>query len=263
MQLSFEILDHIFSFLVSHRETLLACSIDPVLSQIVERHLYYHIIIDVGNERPSSKYAFEPGRLSELVSKNPRILYYIRILQIQIRFEYCVEDSVADLLLKLPVLECIIVNCDGHYDGDDWYWSDEFRAALEDRLSLPTVKELHIEGCDLIPFSLIAKSKNIKKVTLSGVCEVEGQIYASTLPQLQSLRLLTPLICPLVMDWVKRHVNELRSLVYVLPDWEDLSGLLEACSGTLTRWDVNLGYSRCMVYPSSYWPHCYIETRLH
>ncbi len=40
MQLSVEILDHNFSFLVSHRKTLVACSEDPVLSPIAQYCIY-------------------------------------------------------------------------------------------------------------------------------------------------------------------------------------------------------------------------------
>ncbi len=164
IQLSVEILDHIFSFLVSHRETLITCSKDRVLSPIVERHLYYHVIVHFGHETTDdSNYAFKPDCLSKLISKNPRILYYVRILQIRVEFKDCPRrkhpymkllDEFANTLLMFPVLECIILTYSMDYDME---FPDVFQAALVDRLSCPTVKELHLEGLggQRIPFSYL------------------------------------------------------------------------------------------------------------
>src|SRR6266540_2900706 len=185
MQFSVEILDHIFSFLVSSRETLVACSKDPALASIVERHLYYQLVVHIG--KPTFHYcSFKPDRLSKLVSKNPLILNYVRILQIEIEFRsspWMEEaqavrkqlDEFAKTLPMFPVLECIILTASIHRE---WYWSGAFRAALEDRLNLPTVKEVHLAGHSDYPSSLLDNRENIKNLSFSALTLLtEGQDF--------------------------------------------------------------------------------------
>jgi len=71
MQLSVEILDRVFGFLVWHREALYACSKDPILFPIVERHLYYDVIVQIAGI-PNCN-TFGSDQLSRLVSENPCI----------------------------------------------------------------------------------------------------------------------------------------------------------------------------------------------
>ena len=107
MQLSVEVVDHIFSFLVSERETLVACSEDPVLFPIVERHLYHQITVSIPY---GTSNGFEPGRLIKFVSENPRILNYVRILESKTRILYPPNsvkkyfDDLAKILLLFPQL---------------------------------------------------------------------------------------------------------------------------------------------------------------
>jgi hypothetical protein len=248
MQLSVEILDQVFSFLVPHRETLIACSKDPVLSPIIERHLYHHVIVHFGKRRSDTDYAFEPDDLSKLVSENPRILCYVQILEIQV--ENRLLDGFADTLLRFPVLECVVITSPNY---DSWCnWSDVFRAALEDRLRLPTVKEVHLRGIARIPISLFDNLKSVKYLSLTGFSTVDRfHASASTLPQLESLRLSTQLDSTAsLMAWVKLHIKELRSLKCVFFK-EQLSELLGVCSDTLNNLDVDFEHSRCMVHFSS------------
>src|SRR5260221_4092495 len=149
MQLPEDILDHIFSYLVSHRETLVACSKDPYLSSIVKRYLYYHLVVNIGNchRKTTSNYALKPDHLAQLVSESPRILYDVRILDIQLEidprnYKYWMLggspvikhlDEFANLLLMFPVLECIMLTSSEEFP---WDWPDAFRTALEDRLHL-------------------------------------------------------------------------------------------------------------------------------
>jgi len=189
MRLSVEILDLIFSFLVSHRESLIACSKEPVLSPIVGRHLYYHVIVRIGKRLTNSNCAFEPEHLSKLVSENPRILNYVRILQIESDFsfpqrKYTLQrlHEFAKTLLMFPLLECIMLTSENRV----WHWSDAFRAALEDRLNLPTVKEIHFVGGKDFPFSLLDACKHVKNLSLSGRF-TKGRFCDSTPSQLKSL----------------------------------------------------------------------------
>ena len=248
MQLPFDIVDYIFSLLVSDRKTLIACSKDPVLFPFVERHIHDHIIVQFGIKTTTDtddalRLAFGPENLVKLVSENPHIVYYVRILQIQVDSGHPdeMDDSFANTLLKFPGLECIMLAAS---KARGWDVLDSFRAALEDRLNLPTVKEVHLRG-DRTPLSLLNNSKNITNLSLSGF-SIENQLCASTLPQLHSLRLLTRDVSPLLLAWIKCHIQELRSFKCALRNGQDILGLLELCSGTLEKLDLSVGYLRCM-----------------
>jgi hypothetical protein len=250
MRLSVEILDHIFSFLVPHRKTLIACSKDSLLSPIVERHLYYHVIVHFGKRSSDADYAFEPDDLSRLVCENPRILCYVRILEIQVEGSRHL-DGFADTLPRFSVLECVVLTPTNHNNWCDW--SYVFRAALEDRLSLPTVKEVHFRGFATIPISLFDNLKNVKNLSLSGSSDVDRyRSSASTLLQLESLRLSTQFNPQgsSLLAWIKLHIKELRSLKCVFYLGQ-LSELLGGCSGTLNNLDIDFEPSRCMVLLSS------------
>jgi len=242
MKLSVEILDHIFSFLVSHRDTLIACSADPTLSPIVERHLYHHIIVHVGHGKSNS------NRLSKLVSENTRILHYVKILEIHFeisslsprRVERAVVerlDELANTLLAFPVLECIMLSA----SKEQFYWSAAFRAALKDRLNLPTVKKVHLVGEKGFPISLLDNCKNIENLSLTGSFEAEGRTCDSTLPQLKALTMTSSyVISSSLLAWIKPRINEVRSLKFALSSVLTLSELLGVCAPTLSKLDVDL-----------------------
>jgi len=63
-----------------------------------------------------------------------------------------------------PVLECITLTSKNRV----WYWSDTFRAALDDRLNLPTVKEIHFVGGKDFPFALLDTCEHVENLSLSG-----------------------------------------------------------------------------------------------
>jgi len=137
MKLSVELVDLVFSFLISHRNSLLACSQVPELSQIVERHLYHTITVSF---QPStilwrdSSASSNPTVLSKFVSENPRILHYVRVLQIQVllgqrRDDLDIKqdlDNFAKTLLLFHGLECIKLTTS---KKRLCRWPDIFRAA--------------------------------------------------------------------------------------------------------------------------------------
>jgi len=263
MQLSVEILDHVFSYLVSHRETLIACSKDPVLFPIVERHLYYHVIVNIGpvpaDREPD--YAFEPKRLSELVSKRPHIKHYVRILQIQVNeFEQLdldgtwtyFLDEAAKHLLRFPNLECIMLTISEH-TVHDWPLSPAFRSALKE-LSLP-VKEIRITGSQNFPISTFYNCKNIKHLTLSGIFE-DGLVGDSAFPLLKSLA-LDAYLSSSTRTWVKLHINELQSLKCASSSTQMLPELLGVCSETLKGLEIDFRNSPCKI---SCQLRCFTET---
>ncbi len=242
MRVSLEILDLILGFLIPHRETLIACSKDQVLFPIVKRHLYYHVIVHFGsnNRRADTNYAFKPDRLSKLLSEDPRILNYVKILQVQFKGDplLCMRtfklelDKFAKTLVKFPVLECIIITSPG--DSDWCFLSEAFQDALENRLSLPTVMEVHfLHFADEILPDLNCKNN----LALSG--------YFSTPGQFRSLQQFLPLdpfyrLKPYPLHrWAKSHIKELRSLRCVAPVGGGLAELLEVCSGTLNELDID------------------------
>ena len=257
MQFPVEILDHIFSFLVSSRETLVALSKDPVLSSIVERHVYYQLVVHIGQPTFHSC-SFEPDRLSKVVSKNPRILNYVRILQIEIGIDRPSNpkmeevqairtqlDEFAKTLRLFPVLECITLTTS---INREWYWSGAFRAALEGRLNLPTVKEVRLAGDSRFPSSLLDNRENITNLSFSALTLVtEGQDLTK-LPELQSLTLSTHFMSSELLSWIKLHISDLKSLKYTyaaISGLWPLSEMLGVCSQTLKKLDISLVDSKC------------------
>ena len=246
MKLSVELLDHIFSFLVSH-ETLTACSEDPVLFPIVERYLYYHITVHFSQGWVSTCYSSD--RFYKLISENPRILNYVRVLRIRVSLDHYLQaedlsikkalDRFAKTLLRFPVLECIVLDTP---NKRSFCWPDDFQAALKDRLRLPTVKGLQIVGNQDFPCPLMDNCKNIENLLLSGpVITAEARVCTSTLPELKSLTLLNFI----TFEPLLPHIKELRSLKCARFSVQRLSGLLGVCSQTLNKLDINLDFSLC------------------
>jgi hypothetical protein len=207
MKLSVELMDLIFSFLVMDRETLSACSEIPALSRIIERYLYHFLTVYFQpGTNPSN-----PRVLSRFIFENPHIPQYVRVLRIQVLFQRDDEDDDLDIkqdldtfaktLLLFPFLERIKLTA---LNERLCSWPDVFRAALEDRLSLPTLKELHIVGNQDFPCSLIDNRENIESLLVSGdFLSAKRNVCISTettLPQLKSLALLSKpyhrLSCP-------------------------------------------------------------------
>jgi hypothetical protein len=157
-------------------------------------------------------------------------------------------DEFAQTLLVLPVLECVMLVSKGN--GYEWYWSEAFQAALEDRLKLPTVKEIHLECGHDFPLSILdnLNCKNIKNLTLAEDVLVEGLFCDPVLPRLKSLTLSIPFIASSsLLTWVKLHIKQLQSLECAMSSIELLPELLEACSGTLKTLELDLGLSFCKI----------------
>ena len=272
MRFSVEILDHIFSFLVSHHDTLFACSMDPVLFPIIERQLFYHTV--VGFAKGS---IFEPECLSKIVSDNPRILNFVRILEIKIEYKQNLAlqnklDEFAETLLLFPLLKRIILTTPKQWM---WNWPNVFRAALEDRLRLPTVKEVHLVGYQNLPFKLIGKCKNIENLLLEGLFEEPEEEMDSfedsdeeeadssedsdeeeteSFKQPKKEEMDTIELKSLTLSDISHslcannlHINKLLSLKCGESSVDDLPALLGVCSQTLTKLDIDLTYTQCKV----------------
>jgi hypothetical protein len=136
MELSVELVDLIFSFLVLDRPTLFTCSRIPALSQIVERYLYHSITVSFWSDPTNST---NPTVLSRFISENPRILPHVRVLHVEVIFMHRQDQDIeqdlnnfAQTLLLFPVLECIKLTTSN--TRSIFSWPDVFSAALDDRL---------------------------------------------------------------------------------------------------------------------------------
>ena len=109
MNLPFDILDHIFGFLITHPGSLVACSeAHPVFSRMVEKYQYYCLTIDLESTR---------GHLTKLLSDKPQIRNYVCVLRIEFDVEYrhisitrTHFERIAAILPLFSALECIVLS---------------------------------------------------------------------------------------------------------------------------------------------------------
>jgi len=255
--LPYDILDHIFSFLKPHPRALYQCSkAHPILSQIVERHRFHHIIVATG----FSKIAFslKPSQLLKHLAEKPRIVNYVTILQIDFASGYQGEpieptlNEIASLMPMFPVLECIILSTQKSYPVSLKGLPQSFRKALENCLCLPTLQEVHI-GNISFPLSMLDNHANINYLSLSHPPQVEPEYLETTYPQIKFLALGG-------FDnrsndfaratWAKRHITQLQSLKYDLSCNEMISPVLDVCSDTVENLYIDL--YRCEFKSSSH-----------
>ena len=264
MKLSVELVDLIFSFLVSHCGTLLTCSDIPELSQIVERHLYHYITVHFQSHSLCDSFYTSESTipiLVSLISENPRILHHVRVLRIRVildhHYDFELErdldvkqdlDNFAKTLLLFPALKCIELETS---KKRPFSWPDVFRAALEDRLSLPILKELHIVGNQDFPCSLIDNRENIEDLVVSargGFLDAEPQVCVSTeatFPQLKSLALLSLPYRQSFLPSIIPHAHRLRSFKCASSAVKLLPEFLGICSKTLNKLDIDFLHSEC------------------
>ena len=262
MELPFDVLDYIFGLLRSDPQSLVECSkAHPGFSRILNRHLFYHIVIRLDDRSISTLHGYNlfVFDVIELVSETPQLVDNVRILQIELntpRFNGSHLEEFASILPTFSALQFIILGSRRHI-----VWQDtpppSFRTALEGCFQLPTLQKVYV--CNLaFPLSLLGTNPNVNFLILSGL----PQIPASSndpFPQLKSLsfdRIHGP---PLrsFSNWAKRHITNLQSLKC---DYEEVvSELLEACSDTLENLDIdfNLLTTECESSPSSFCPVLY------
>jgi hypothetical protein len=240
MNLPFDILDHIFSFLITHPASLFACSeAHPVLSRMVEKYQYHRVTID-----PESTC----DHLTKLLSDKPRIRNYVRVLRIEgegyplISILSPYSGQIAAILPLLSVLECIVlsIGCMNTWQG---CLPQVLREALEGCLRLPTLREFHINRyIDDFPVSMLSHA-NIDCFSLCGTPNV-SDVADTTYPQLKSLS-ITGFYLPenhiSFGAWAKPRITRLQSLKYDCSSDDTLLELLEICSDTLTTLDITLG----------------------
>jgi hypothetical protein len=113
MLLSLDVVDLVLSFLQADTAALKSCTqAHPLLSRLAERHLYHKTTLDI---KPGGD--LEITELSSLLSKNPRIRNYVRVLAINIfkdsesliADETSVIKATSSILTTLPNLNKIIL----------------------------------------------------------------------------------------------------------------------------------------------------------
>ncbi len=253
MEIPFEILDHIFGFLITHPASLVACSeAHHVFSRMVEKYRYYHIITHTG--RTYFKYSIEPSHLTKLLSDKPQIANYVRVLQVEL--EYLCHKSemapyleqIAAILPMFPVLQCIVLVAP--YRGGTVSWGEDlpqsFRKAVKDCLHLLTLQEVHVSGFLDFPLSTLDSHANIDCFSLRGPPQI-SEFADTTYPQLKSLSVEgfhSQHHHTYFSAWAIQHIAKLQSLKYDYSiDYsidETIPKLLEICSDTLNNLDLNL-----------------------
>ena len=249
MNLPFDVLDSIFSFLKSHPDSLVACSkAHPFFSRVAERHLYRHITIHLGPWTSKFGYLLEPSELSKLLSETPHIVNYVRVLCIVlVDFRgrtYPTPETSRDLeeiSLVLPMLsslECIILNGPSHFVS----WNQlpqSFTAAVEKSLHLATLHRIHVRSLGF-PLCILDNHRNINCFSLYGRpqtpdCSEDSNLQLTAL----SFSVTRGHYLTSFLNWAKRHIFNLQSLKCDFYEGEVL-GLLEICSDTLNSLDVTL-----------------------
>ena len=244
MEIPVEVLDHIFGLLKSHPRSLLACSnAHPILAQIVERHLYYHIVIirstlyyhlDLDDR---SGYKFDFSHMTRLLSDTPRIADYVRILELSVEFySNGFLENIAPILSSFHAIQCFKLT----FHTNVLEMPRRFKTALEDCLRLPTLQEVHIANLPRFPISILNDMSNITRLSLSE--SLERSICSDgSFPQLKSLSLsrfdLDSL--PFSFTWAK-HMK-LQSFAFDYSNEEIVERFLRICSDTLENLDFGMG----------------------
>ena len=249
IKFSVEILDYIFAFLKSDSQSLIACSkAHPSLSPIVERHIYYHIVIPTlpDYQTTGRGYCLESSHLIKLLSETPQIANRVRIL----RIAFCRQShrhSCGEIALLLPIfsaLECLILTAESDIS---WEWAllpETLTTAVRICLYLPTMQEVYI-GALRFPLDVLSTNTNIKCLSLSGPSEISDyQDGTDAYPQLESLTVedIDEHLCEPIWDWAKPYVVKLHSLKcdYSSVGETMLLEVLQICSGTLNNLDLRL-----------------------
>jgi len=238
-----ELIDLIFSFLQKDSSALTACSkADPLLSRIAERYIYEHIVFD-----PLAPEDFN------LILENPgqRLLKYPRTLEIlgNLNGPFPVAIPLAVMQVIPRMTNLISLTIHKWIDQNDEFIS-AFRKCIQQ--SSTSLKELHLFQMYRVPYSVLDEAKNVKHLTLFDctLVPVVGQVSGSPSPQLSLETLvLAGLSSPSVHSWATRWVTRLTTLELRGPmlgaDWTTFPELLAACSNSLTRLHLDMGY-HCM-----------------
>ena len=259
--LPFDVLDHIFGFLKYNPRSLLACSLShPFFAQIVERYLYYHVIIPSATSYQTDHrrgYRLESWRIIKLLSEAPKVVDHVCILELSLRFlkgGLRSFEVIAPILSKFHALRCLRLTSP---TSEDIWWQDVvplcFRTALEDCLRLPTLQEVHINYIHF-PIFVLNDIPNITRLSISHSLETLV-CSKSPFPQLESLSLyhIDSKYRPYLIAWGKHHIAKLRSLTCDYSDENFVLELVRICSDSLESLDISMVPPSGSELPSHVW----------
>jgi len=244
---SFDIIDYILSFLRYDSKSLLACSeAHPSFSPIVERHLYYYIIVSASSKFRSAGhgYCLKPSHLNQVLSDTPGIANHVRVLQIALgeSLNHSSDNDSGpfdeeDALENLPALETFLFT--NEYSFSWQKIPQDFKKVLESFLRLPTLHNLHFDGRQF-PLSILYNYPNIDCLSLSKAPEIPvGPDDANAYPQLKSL-VIKDYLYASFWNWAKRRIIKLQSLQCKYSNEKIFLEALEICSGTLNDLDLKI-----------------------
>jgi hypothetical protein len=242
MHLSPEVVDHILSFLQTDISALKSCSqVYPLLSGPAERYLYYRIIVDVKADGDE-----DIAELSRQLSENPRLRNYVRILAINISKDLVSEmttmmEATTSILSALPLVNKVSLVSTPKYNTAWDQIHKNFHSVFVDILQQSSVQDVHLEDLTGFPMSIFDTCPGIKTLSLCDCRTFTRSNSSSTCPPLESLSIRGS-DDPTIFLWAINHVDRLTSLV-LRPDLEEFSAysaLLEACSSSVTRLELDL-----------------------
>ena len=171
MSLPTEVIDNILGLLQSDLVTLKTCArAHPILSQLVERHVYAEIsVLDDQNRvvNADKENVLQSSELITILSNCPYIAHYVHNLKIYIIPERALElGEILSMMTKFSELRKVSLVTDGRVCS----WQvlpEKFRLAFEDFLRLRSVAELCIGYISGFPLSLLDNSRVLPFKTLA------------------------------------------------------------------------------------------------
>ena len=262
MALPAELLDHILSFLQSEPKVLKKCSEShPLLRQLAEPYLSSYIWVRTDNT------SFQGLDLTELLSKRPYIVHYIRHLEIYVsdgddkETRRCCLEELSTILPNLLALREITLD---HTLCAVFGWEEQpesFRRAFLDCLRSQSMQDVHLKHIWRFPFTSALNGEcSIRSLTVRGGTwqhskpspinnlDLDGP-FMNQGPPLKSLRIQLGRESFLhgFVPWFATCRSQLRSLEFFSLDdrgYDLLPKLLTSSSNSLTSLDLNLGFAR-------------------
>ena len=253
MALPTELLDHILSFLQSDKPALRACAKShPLLSQLTEPHLYAQISLWTCLQvHPPNPNLFGTSNLARLLSKSPRVVHYIRKLDISIYGKYfsLVERRLKEISAFLPrllALKSISLSSDYSWERLPAYFCQAFWTALRS----PSMQHVSISRVINFPLLNVLTREECKITQLT----IHDRFYYNWS---QSIRTPTKWSSPLeslclkncdrwflnnVTTWLDKSGMQFRSLE-CSSAWNDSNTfpkLLTSSSNSLTSLDLDI-----------------------
>ena len=246
MSLPTDIVDYILSF--SQVSALESCAQShPILSKLVERHLYSTIIL---HDEPLSPHVhhlcLRISQLTKRLSDNAHVANYVRNLTIYVNSDLRLvrPTNLEDILPIMPMFSQLRKVTFSDYTGRGLSWqrlSMKFRSAFFNTLNQQPLKDVSIGHISGFPLSLLDNCETVRSLTLYRCSYVhhEGALHKPGPATLESLSIRDCDKTSLrnIIAWVR--TRRVRSLEF-LQRFELFPQLLSGCVNSLT--DLTLDF---------------------